>query len=928
MTLATALLVLALGADARAETTRTFAPSGGTPNPATGIVEEQFQVPSGVTELHVTAIGGAGQTVKNVYTGQGGLGAKVTSTLKVNPGGNLYVQFVPGGAGGKSTAVFVGENEFEEELELFTSINFEGLVQETLKSSGFTQACNELGLEQLAPAGGFCTGTGTGHEIASLGEEIFTNPEFLVRCKEHPSPAVEAICNPVSNAYKKNQFTPLAPAGGQGGGAVILGGVSHSSVGASLVVAGGGGGGGGSLAKGPSANGGDAGQRPQEGNPTYALPPGTDVVIDFAGPGEPGSLSSGGAGGNVEFINEDSLLKKIQEEEEHGERARLEQEVREWEGLKRQYESLGVAPFGCAGGAGAEASGGSATQQWSQKNPLTGISEICGSGGGGGAGFFGGGAGQGSVLGGAGGGAGSSYLAPGFQGTIGTAGSGEPEELVISYQEPAHPTRTTLTCPAVVEDTGGAIKCQVNVEDTVTHEQVSGPVEDVWEVNTDCADHLPTAVQGSAPGNFEWNPHEPGVRTAYAHFKGSGEEEPSTSSCTKVSYAEPPSITINSPVSGHVYTEGEEPAASFGCGEGYGTEDSIAKCEGPVGNGAKLNLGAGGTHTFTVHAVGGDGLKSEKTVSYEVTSKAATETKVSCPPVVEFGSGPIVCTTTVEDASTHAPVTAGVVEGLGLVSLECADDLPMAMDTTPGGQFSFQPGSPGVYSAFAGYQGSALDAPSKSHCVKVFYAEPPSITISGPAQGAVYTEGEEPTVSFECSEGIGSEETVASCEGTQPTGSKLASTPGKHTFTVDALGGDGLRSERSVSYEVQAKMATSCTTAAGQGTYAKQHSAERLRVVDQLSTDLSAHQQLWVAYESGAIRFRLKRLTAATCTITNAGEPDEARVFEGEGITRKKAQLNFKLSERQGGFYFEANANGSEKFAERGPLRAKQQTIE
>jgi hypothetical protein len=101
-TLASAAAVLALTsgclATSASATTATFTPGG------TG----EFVVPTGVTHLEVTAIGGAGEAggecLDDGYPagGAGGSGAKVTATLPVTGLKALYVHFGGGGAAGAS----------------------------------------------------------------------------------------------------------------------------------------------------------------------------------------------------------------------------------------------------------------------------------------------------------------------------------------------------------------------------------------------------------------------------------------------------------------------------------------------------------------------------------------------------------------------------------------------------------------------------------------------------------------------------------------------------------------------------------------------------------------------------------------------------------------------------------------------------------
>jgi hypothetical protein len=78
--------------------TCSYAPTG---------AEQQFAVPAGVTNLHVTALGGAGQdSILLGSTTQGGLGGLVSAGLPVIPGQSLYVEV--GGPGSGATGGFNG----------------------------------------------------------------------------------------------------------------------------------------------------------------------------------------------------------------------------------------------------------------------------------------------------------------------------------------------------------------------------------------------------------------------------------------------------------------------------------------------------------------------------------------------------------------------------------------------------------------------------------------------------------------------------------------------------------------------------------------------------------------------------------------------------------------------------------------------------
>ncbi len=79
-----------------------------------------------------------------------------------------------------------------------------------------------------------------------------------------------------------------------------------------------------------------------------------------------------------------------------------------------------------------------------------------------------------------------------------------------------------------------------------------------------------------------------------------------------------PVITIGSPANGATYILGDEAiAAEYACSpppEG----GTVAKCTGSVGNGAPVETSRLGTHTFTVTATNGEGIRASQSVTYNV----------------------------------------------------------------------------------------------------------------------------------------------------------------------------------------------------------------------------------------------------------------------------------------------------------------------
>lgn len=79
---------------------------------------------------------------------------------------------------------------------------------------------------------------------------------------------------------------------------------------------------------------------------------------------------------------------------------------------------------------------------------------------------------------------------------------------------------------------------------------------------------------------------------------------------------------------------------------------------------------------------------------------------------------------------------------------------------------------------------------------------PPTISIAAPKDGAHYKQGSKVLASYSCSDPDGKAD-VAFCQGPAPPGKPISmSTPGKHSFTVQAADKAGNKSKKTVHYTV------------------------------------------------------------------------------------------------------------------------------
>ncbi|MGH3264934.1 MAG: hypothetical protein ACRDNS_23410, partial [Trebonia sp.] len=96
----------------------------------------------------------------------------------------------------------------------------------------------------------------------------------------------------------------------------------------------------------------------------------------------------------------------------------------------------------------------------------------------------------------------------------------------------------------------------------------------------------------------------------------------------------------------------------------------------------------------------------------------------------------------------------------------------------------------------------------------------PTATISSPAGGQSFRQGQDVATAFSCTEGAGGSG-IASCTdsdgGSAPGGKLDTSTPGTHTYTVTARSKDGLTGTARISYTVPAPNSGGGSTTPGGG---------------------------------------------------------------------------------------------------------------
>ncbi len=170
-------------------------------------------------------------------------------------------------------------------------------------------------------------------------------------------------------------------------------------------------------------------------------------------------------------------------------------------------------------------------------------------------------------------------------------------------------------------------------------------------------------------------------------------------------------------------------------------------------------------------------------------------------------------------APVCGPVSVSSPAGTAVaIQLSCAgENVTYQTPGTPGhGSLSGFNSASGIvtYTPTAGYSGtdsftftaSNGTGPSNTATVTITVIGPPSVSISGPAGGAVYTQGQSVDADYVCTEaanGPGLKPGAQGCAGPVANGAAIdTSTPGQHSFTVTATSQDGLTAAQTVTYTV------------------------------------------------------------------------------------------------------------------------------
>jgi hypothetical protein len=235
-------------------------------------------------------------------------------------------------------------------------------------------------------------------------------------------------------------------------------------------------------------------------------------------------------------------------------------------------------------------------------------------------------------------------------------------------------------------------------------------------------------------------------------------------------------------VNGGLVKQGAELVVDFSCDDSGGS--GLASCVGSLPDGALLDTTKLGPASVTVTALDNAGNKIEVTNTLTVVDQTKPTITLTTPAddaVYEMGEQVFA-----DYSCADEPDGSGLDSCVGSV----ADGA--AVDT----------GSVGEKTFTVETSDKAGNTASKTVSYRVADRSAPTITLTSPADGAVYTLGESVLAHYSCvDEPNGSG--LASCQGSVADGAALdTSAVGVKTFEVSATDNAGNRATRSVAYSV------------------------------------------------------------------------------------------------------------------------------
>ena len=251
-----------------------------------------------------------------------------------------------------------------------------------------------------------------------------------------------------------------------------------------------------------------------------------------------------------------------------------------------------------------------------------------------------------------------------------------------------------------------------------------------------------------------------------------------------------PTVTLTTPAAGAVYDQGQAVNADFSCADEAGGS-GLDTCVGTVANGDPVGTNALGEHTFTVTARDNAGNETVVTRTYTVNAVVVPDT-----------TRPTVTLTT--------PAAGAVYDQGQTVNADfsCADEaggsgLASCVGTVANGD-PIGTAALGEHTFTVTARDNAGNETVVTRTYTVRDVTRPTVTLTTPAAGAVYDQGQAVNADFSCADEAGGSG-LASCVGTVANGDPVGTAAlGEHTFTVTARDNAGNETVVTRTYTVNA----------------------------------------------------------------------------------------------------------------------------